>query len=423
MADFTFLHAADIHLDSPLRGLEHYDGAPVDQVRGSTRRAFEKLVNLCLEQRCQFLLLAGDLYDGDWKDYNTGLFFVHQMSRLNEAGIHVISVRGNHDAASQISRHLRLPENVVDLCCKKPETVLLEEYEVAIHGQGFATKAVTDDLTVNYPSACPGFFNIGLLHTSVSGREGHEHYAPCALEGLLSKGYDYWALGHVHKREVLHKNPWVVFPGNLQGRHIRETGEKGATLVTVRDGTVLSVEHKSLDVLRWALCTVDISKLKSDDDLLDQVQMSLVEALKKASGHLLAVRLLIKGRGPLHAPLSQESDAWVGQFRALAVNVGGSQLWLEKVQIRSRAQVDLAELRQGDDPLGALLRSLAELKAEPEKVRDLIQDGFKSLFKKIPKEMHKGIDGFDLEDSEALRLLIDDVEQLLIPQLLAEENR
>ena len=211
-----FVHAADIHLDSPLKGLSRYEGAPVAEVRGATRRALENLVDLCLAEGAAFLLLAGDLYDGSWKDYSTGLFFASQMSRLRAGGVRVFMIRGNHDAASKITQSLRWPDNVPELSVRRAETVVVEDLGVAIHGQGFATKAVTDDLAAQYPSRVDGAFNIGLLHTSVTGREGHESYAPCKLETLFGKGYDYWALGHVHQREVLCENPWVVFPGNLQ---------------------------------------------------------------------------------------------------------------------------------------------------------------------------------------------------------------
>ena len=183
------VHAADLHLDSPLRGLERYEGAPVERVRGATRRALENLVEFCIEEGAELLLLAGDLYDGNWKDYSTGLFFAKQMSRLREAGIRVALIRGNHDAASQITKHLRLPENVLEFSQRKPETHVFEDLGIAVHGQSFATRDVTEDLATRYPQAVPSLLNVGLLHTC-AGREGHDPYAPCSVETLISKGYD-----------------------------------------------------------------------------------------------------------------------------------------------------------------------------------------------------------------------------------------
>ena len=104
---------------------------------------------------------------------------------------------------------------------------MLEDLGLAVHGQGFAKREVTEDLSSAYPQADPHLFNIGLLHTCLDGKPGHEPYAPCTVDGLRSKGYQYWALGHVHNREVVSQDPWIVFPGNIQGRHARETGSQG----------------------------------------------------------------------------------------------------------------------------------------------------------------------------------------------------
>src|SRR5687767_8508980 len=142
--DMKWVHAADLHLDSPLRGLERYEGAPVERIRTATRRAMQNLVALCVEEKAGLLLLAGDLFDGAWKDYSTGLFFAARMSELREAGVRVVIVRGNHDAASAITKSLRLPENVKELSARRPETVVIEEMGIAVHGQSFPTRAVTD---------------------------------------------------------------------------------------------------------------------------------------------------------------------------------------------------------------------------------------------------------------------------------------
>jgi len=228
---FRFIHTADIHLDSPLKGLEAHEDAPVDEIRGATRRTLDNLIDLAIEEEVNFVLIAGDLYDGDWKDYNTGLFFVRQMSRLGKAGIKAFIISGNHDAANQITKTMPLPDNVTLFSHKKPQSVKLDDIGVIIHGQSYALRAVIDNLALQYPQYDSNYFNIGLLHTSLTGREGHEDYAPCTLDELKSKGYEYWALGHVHKREIVSKDPWIIFPGNIQGRHIKEAGAKGATLV------------------------------------------------------------------------------------------------------------------------------------------------------------------------------------------------
>ena len=200
---FKFIHSADIHLDSPLRGLEQYDGAPIEQIRGATRQAFANLIQFATDEHVSFVLFAGDLYDGDWRDYNTGLFFSRQMSRLREAEIAVFLIRGNHDAESKITRQLRLPDNVHSFGAREAQTVRLEHLGVALHGRSFATQATAENLSLSYPAPLDGLFNIGILHTSADGRPGHENYAPCSQSDLAAKGYGYWALGHIH-RHALH---------------------------------------------------------------------------------------------------------------------------------------------------------------------------------------------------------------------------
>jgi exonuclease SbcD len=184
-----FIHCADIHLDSPMRGLTRYDGAPTDLLRGATRRLFERLVDLVLEQSVDFVVIAGDLYDGDRDDFNTAIFLQRQLLRLREGGIPVVIAYGNHDAANEITKRLRLPDGVDVLPWDKPGTVLLDGLGVAIHGQSYPTKAVLEDLSLGYPPPVSDFFNIGVLHTSLDGRPGHDRYAPCTVAALARHGY------------------------------------------------------------------------------------------------------------------------------------------------------------------------------------------------------------------------------------------
>jgi DNA repair exonuclease SbcCD nuclease subunit len=415
---FRFLHAADIHLDSPLRGLERYEGAPAERIRGATRNALENLVQLAVEQQVAFVLLVGDLYDGDWRDYNTGLFLAKEMTKLRKADISVFVVAGNHDAASQITRSLHLPENVTSLSTRVPETVQINELGVTIHGQGFPRRVVPEDLSKSYPEASPGLFNIGLLHTSVTGREGHDVYAPCTVEGLLSKGYDYWALGHVHQREVLHQDPWILFPGNTQGRHIRETGPKGCTLVTVEGGSVEAVEHRDLDVLRWAVCRVDAAGIERPEEAVERVRKVFEEELDGGEGRLLALRVEVEGACRAHAELLRDPARWVNEIRAAATDVSWGSLWVEKVKLRTRSLADLDDMVQREDALGDLLRYIGELDPCDDEVRSLTQE-LSDLRAKLPAELFQGEEALDWESPAGLREILDDLKHLLVPRLLS----
>ncbi len=410
-----FLHAADLHLDSPLCGLERYEGAPVERLRGATRGAMENLVDLCLAEEVDFVLLAGDLYDGDWRDYSTGLFFAAQISRLRQAEVPVLWMRGNHDAASIITKHLRLPPNSIELSSRKAETRILEDLGVAVHGQGFSKRAVTDDLASGYPEPIDGLFNIGLLHTCVSGRPGHEPYAPCRLETLVAKGYDYWALGHVHAREVLHERPWIVFPGNLQGRHVRETGAKGASLVQVRDGVVQSVVHQALDVLRWARVEVDAAEAVSADDVVDLVRIALESELVDAEGRPLAARVRVSGASRAHDELMRDVERWRNALRLSATDIAPDSVWLEKIEIATDPLLDLSALGGREDAIGMLARSLRDLRADPDRLAALAES-FADIRGKLPPELRSPED--DLLGESALSAAVDDVERLLLSRLV-----
>ena len=296
MTSFRFMHTADIHLDSPLKGLAGQEGSAADRIRTATREAFENLVGQVLQEEVTFLVIAGDLYDGDWRDYQTGLFFVRQMGRLAEGGVPVFLLYGNHDAESQITRRLVLPENVKAFTAGKPETFQLKNLGVALHGQSFRQRDLAENLVPTYPEPVPGMFNIGVLHTGLGGLGGHANYAPCTLEELVNKGYDYWALGHVHHAGILHEQPYVIFPGNLQGRHIREVGPKGACLVTVEDGEVAEALLFPGDVVRWAQLSVPVDGCATVADVVDCVRAAIEDAVARdADGRLLACRIELTG--------------------------------------------------------------------------------------------------------------------------------
>jgi DNA repair exonuclease SbcCD nuclease subunit len=412
---FKFIHTADIHLDSPLKGLEAHEDAPFEEIRGATRRAFDNLIDWAIEEKVNFVLIAGDLYDGDWKDYNTGLFFADRMGRLAKTGIRVFIVSGNHDAASQITRAMPLPDNVTLFSTKKPHSVILDQLGVLIHGQSYSHRAVSKNLAVQYPKNDTNYFNIGLLHTSLTGRTGYEEYAPCTTDDLASKGYDYWALGHIHKREIVSKDPWIVFCGNIQGRHIKETGKKGATLVTVEDGRITELREHELDVLRWMICRVNLSSCMTIDHVYDIVRQEFKQALDQADGKKLAVRLLLTGKSPVHAQLLDRTDQWAEEFKGLAA--GFYDLWLEKVKFQTNRKVSLKELFREDTPISGLLQSIDRLEINGDTLFELVPE-LSALKSKIPAETYSNDEFFLNPNPDDMATLRAEVKELLIAKLL-----
>lgn len=404
-----FVHAADLHVDSPLVGLERYEGAPVEQLRQATRRAMQNLVNLCIREDAGVLVVAGDLFDGEWRDYSTGLFFVGQMQRLRQAGIGVVIVKGNHDAQSQVTQKLSLPDNVREFGAERAESFAYPDLGLVFHGQSYAHRAEHRDLAAGYPDSVPGFVNVGVLHTCATGRPGHEAYAPCKLETLIDKRYDYWALGHIHEREVLHERPWVVFPGNLQARHMKETGPKGATVVEYDATGITSVEHRVLDVVRFTRLEVSALNAAVPDDVVDLCFDAIHSAWQAAEERGLVARIRVSGATAAHQALHRDLDRWNAEVRARANELPG--VWVERLDFETQPAHAAADLEKRADALGQMLRALADLRTDPDARRGLLA-AFDDLRGKLPSEVKKGSGGVDLEDPDALLEVIAEVESL-----------
>ncbi|NYT24261.1 DNA repair exonuclease [Alcaligenaceae bacterium] len=411
-----FIHAADIHLDSPLRGLGSSEDLPVDILRGASRAAFTRLVEEALALEVDFLVIAGDLYDGDWKDHNTGIYFARQMGRLRNAGIPVYVLHGNHDAESVMTRRLSLPDNVHVFRSNKPSTFILEEHRVALHGRSFPQAAVTENLAAGYPEPVAGHFNIGVLHTALEGNAEHATYAPCSLEQLQARGYQYWALGHVHEFRIFPGQVPVVFPGNLQGRHIREQGLKGAVLVSCGDGAVESIERLEVDVLRWHGLRLDVSACASRAEVLSRIRGALEPVLREQAAEKPCVlRLHIDGETPLHGELIGMQGQLRADVLAILAATAGERLWLEKLRIntrpprRGRGGVDA-------DDLAALL---AEAAADPAFQAE-IREGLRPLLDRAPYELSDQVSVFtDLREGR-MDALLDDAAAAVLDRLERE---
>ena len=413
------VHAADLHLDSALSGLTRYESAPADEIRGATRRAFGNLVSLCLEERAVLLVISGDLFDGDWRDISTGLFFAAQLNKLCEAGVQVVWIRGNHDAVSQIRRSVRLPEAVIELRADRAETRVFESLGVAVHGRSFAVRDVTEDLAATYPARIAGALNVGLLHTALEGRAGHDRYAPCSVDTLVNRGYEYWALGHVHQREVVHRQPYVVFPGNLQGRHARELGEKGVTLVTFEGDRITAVEHRALDVVRWAELVVSADAVQTFDDLIGAAHVELSQAAAAAQGRLLAFRVKVTGHTELDAQLRASRDKLTEELCSLSYGVGGAGAWLEKVKLATQPLTGQSA-PLGDDALAEIDRALADLLHDA--ADDSLSEYLGDLSKKLPAEVLAEVPELRALSPEVAAELATDVRSLLRERLATGQD-
>lgn len=424
-----FIHTADLHIDSPLRGLSRYQGAPLERLRSATRRALERLVELAVDEKVDFVLMAGDLYDRDWQDFHTGLFVNAQLVKLKNAGIQVFIVQGNHDAQSHMTRQIPWPDNVKVFSSRTAETAHLKALGVAIHGHSFPNREVPENLVPGYPPALPGCFNIGLLHTSLTGTDGHDTYAPATLSDLKSKGYDYWALGHVHARQVVCEAPRVVFPGNLQGRHARETGPKGCELVTL-EGATLTARFVPLDVVRWHQVEIDMQPVLQLDDLRRQVVQALQSAVADAGEVLHAMRVVLTGQTPLQALEASQPGTLEAAVQAAAQEVSSADVWIEQVKLRLRSPLDRERIAQGAGALGELVRWVDELSGDGLALEAFCRDALTEVLGKLPAEVQAALahdmaegDVPRLDDGAALLALVKDAEATLLARLNVPEER
>ncbi|ABD86748.1 metallophosphoesterase family protein [Rhodopseudomonas palustris] len=401
---FSFIHAADLHIDSPLAGLSLKDQAVAARFAQAGRRAVEALIEQTIASKAAFLIIAGDVFDGDWKDVSTGLFFVRAVSALDRAGIPVVMVKGNHDAASVMSRDLPYPDSVTVFGSGKASTVTLEAHRVALHGRSFPNR-LTADFVESYPPRRDGWLNIGVLHTSLDGTRGHEGYAPCSVDDLKRFGYDYWALGHVHAAEIVSRDPWIVYPGNLQGRSVRETGAKGAVRVTVEDGRIVEVTPLALDGARWAQLTLDVAGISSEDEMLARCRAALADAQAQSEGRPLAARITLTGATSLHNHLVARRETLQDELRAIGFQLG-AECWVEQLKVRTSLPVLTGAAMSAADALDVdqLLREAA---SDPE-FATVLAELTDTIKAKLPKDLHD-----ELDRSEALTRLADDARALL----------
>jgi DNA repair exonuclease SbcCD nuclease subunit len=405
---FSFIHAADLHIDSPLAGLRLKDEDVARRFAAAGRKAVQALIDETVASEAAFLIIAGDVFDGDWKDVTTGLFFVGAISALHRAGIPVFIVKGNHDAESLMSRGLPYPDSVTVFPTHAAKTVELDKYHVALHGRSFPNR-LTGEFVETYPARREGWLNIGVLHTSLDGTRGHDGYAPCSVDDLKRFGYDYWALGHIHAAEIVSRDPWIVFPGNLQGRSVRETGPKGAVRVTVDNGRIVDVKPLALDGARWAHLTVDVTDAADSADVFARMTAQLSDVHARSEGRALAVRVTLTGATALHNHLVARRDALQDDLRASALHLA-ADCWIEQVKVRTSLPVRPAAAAFDDESIDvdALLGEAALDPGFAAALADLTE----TVRAKLPKELQ---DAFS--ESDMMKSLADDARAMLAGEL------
>ena len=365
-----FIHAADLHLDSPFTGIR--SAAPenvASALYSATFDSYHNIVNLCISEGVDALLVAGDIYDGADRSLRAQRAFIDGLRSLDAAGIRSFVCHGNHDPLDGWEARLAYPDGchrfgsefaAVPLFADEPDRAL-------VYGISYPTRDVYDNLVSRLGPVHESSFTIGLLHANVGGNTDHALYAPCSLDDLAQSGIDYWAMGHVHTRQVLHERaPTVVYPGNPQGRHPNETGARGVYLVEVDDTGSITLEFRPTDTVRWERVSIDIGALETEQDLLNEIDDAMQSLLDGAEGRSMVVRMILTGRGELNRFLRQPGavdDLLAGVNEQWAERL--PFVWCERIEDETAATIDRDALRSGEDFLAEVLRTADQLREDP----------------------------------------------------------
>jgi len=397
---YRFVHAADIHLDSPLRSLALRDPELAELIGNASRRALEAIVKLCLDEQVDALLIAGDLYDGDQTSMKTARFLASQVGRLVQAGIAVFIIRGNHDARSMITAELSFPPSV-KIFTGRAEAFRVDrgdgELPVMIHGISFAKPQAPESLLPKYKAPVEGAVNIGMMHTSLAGVTGHDPYAPCLGSDLDAFGYQYWALGHIHLRSVTLGKSTVVMPGIPQGRDINEAGAKSVTLVTIADDRTVQIEERITSVAQFERVPVSLDRIEDWPDMVTSIVKVMERARSAAASEHLVVRLALHGTTPLAWQMRRDLDL-VKQAVEEALPIGRS--WIEKIEFSCTAPGVTSPV--GADPLLDLRGLMRDDIGKSPGYTAAAADIARELCSQLPPEL-RGILG---DNEESFRVLL-----------------
>ncbi|WP_308634618.1 metallophosphoesterase family protein [Paenibacillus silvisoli] len=387
---FRFIHAADLHVDSPFRGLPEAPPHVREALGFSTFQAVRRLVETAIREQVDFVVIAGDLYDTADRSLRAQLTLQREWQQLHAHGVRLFVIHGNHDPLSGGKADLAWPETVrffgADKVSSMPAYTRAGELAAYVHGISYGTRVVTTNLASSYkPVDGAGVYQIALLHGNVDGNAGHDPYAPCSLQELASAGFHYWALGHIHQRAVLHTYPHVVYAGNTQGRHVKETGPKGCYIVDVSPSLETKLQFVALDSVRFETLRVSIEGLRTEQSLMDELERAALEAAAKCEGRPFVARVRLEGRGSLHELLAVNPVAaadLLGGLRERMAQWDGQSApwcWISGLEAETGAELDMAALADEDSFIGELLRGSYAAEGEARELQSLMDEALQPL--------------------------------------------
>lgn len=392
MIPFRFLHAADLHLDSRFAGLAHIPPAVRSYLRESTFAALGRLVRVAVQENVDFVVISGDVYDVSDASLQGQLRFHEALEELGQHGISVFLIHGNHDPLDGLRLTVDLPKHVTVFGGVKPDYATAyrrsDGKEIAIvSGISYPTAKVMENTALTF-SRKPGssLFHIALLHGNIDGDLQHETYSPCSRRDLIERGFDYWALGHIHKRSILHERPTIVYPGNIQGRSVKETGPKGCYVVDVNESGNVSLHFHELDLVRWQVREISIDGLSNEAEWIQSVEQAVEEIRDQHSEMMSVVRFRLTGRGDMHRLLAEKgsADDLLSELQRRETlraerNDYKGLVWTEGFAVESGLAIDHDRLMNEDSFLGEMLRIVGRTEESSGELDEIINSALKPL--------------------------------------------
>jgi DNA repair exonuclease SbcCD nuclease subunit len=371
---FKFIHCSDLHIDSPFKGFSSAENSLVEVLRKSTYKAFQNIVELALKEEVEAVLIAGDIYDGAEKSLEAQLKFRHGLQKLSDKGIDTFIVHGNHDPLDSWSASLEWPKRVHVFSGTQMECLPVERNGVVkayVHGISYSKRDVTENLAQKFSRGNGEGFAIGLLHSNVGRQSGHDNYAPCSIDDLIAAKMDYWALGHIHRFCVLREsNPAVVYSGNSQARHMRESGEKGCCLITLNKNTDPLIQFIPVDAVRYIQGEVDLSGTITLEEVIHAVRSKCEYFADQTKQRDVFIDLSLNGRTQVHSEL-QRGDTLKGLQGEIRTYFQGRtpSIWLN-LKLHTAGIYDVESLREGKDFIADLV-NLFDVEGKGESFADL----------------------------------------------------
>jgi exonuclease SbcD len=379
MPKIKFIHTADLHLDTPFKGLSNLNADLANKLKDATFKSFKRIIDLCIERKVDFLIISGDIFDSENKSLRAQKEFISEITRLSNQGIHTYFNCGNHDLLNSWLDILQLPDNVYRFGCDNVESITYTKNGSSIadiYGISFEKKEVRKNTAAKYKlNDNPSPISIAVHHGTIGKAGIHENYAPFKIEDIINQKFDYWALGHIHTRQVIHEaEPMIVYPGNPQGRDFGETGAKGCYLIEIESGLKPIAEFIPTQLIRFEIINIDLTEETTINVLSKKIEdaSKVIDNYDENVSYIL--RIVLTGRTLLHTHLRKpgELDELIKSFNDEQL-FQSNFIWIDRIDLRTQSIIPIDEIKKRNDFPADVLKIFEEYENNSKDLAQLIE--------------------------------------------------